>query len=103
MGKIEGARMWLCKKWDLIPTEEHDREVDRLQRQWEVERSMASDTIVKLDDMLAAKTLELESLKNKIVQRAQTPDTIKAKTAAEIRRMVEQNNEREFEEQANGI
>lgn len=55
------------------------------------------------NDQLAAKTLELETLKNKIVERAQTPTTIKAKSAAEIRSLMERQAEREFEEQANGI
>jgi uncharacterized protein YeaO (DUF488 family) len=53
------------------------------------------------EDQLAAKTLELESLKKKIVERAQVTPILKAKSAAEIRRVVEQQNEREFEEQAN--
>jgi Skp family chaperone for outer membrane proteins len=57
----------------------------------------------QVGDLLAAKTLELESLKKKIVEKAKTPPILKAKTAAEIRRLVEQENEREFEEQANGI
>jgi len=55
-----------------------------------------------LGDLLAAKTLELEALKNKIVERAQTPSIIKAKSAAEIRSLMEREAEREFEEQANG-
>jgi hypothetical protein len=51
-----------------------------------------------LGDLLAEKTLELESLKKKIVERAQTPPILRAKSAAEIRRIVDQQNEREFEE-----
>lgn len=56
-----------------------------------------------LNDALAAKELELSTLKNKIVERAQVPSTLKAKTSADVRRIVEQANEAEFEEQANGI
>ena len=57
-------------------------------------------TIVELEDQLATKTLELETLKNKIVERAQVPTILKAKSAAEIRRRVEAENERELEEQS---
>jgi hypothetical protein len=66
--------------------------------------ALAADFKIKCDylgDLLAAKTLELETLKNKIVERAQTPTTIKAKSAAEIRSLMEREAEREFEE-ANG-
>lgn len=54
-------------------------------------------------DKLAVATVQLESLKNKIVKRAKVEPTIKAKSAAEIRRVVEANNEREFEEQTHGL
>ncbi len=48
-------------------------------------------------------TLQLDTLKNKIVAKAEQQPTIKAKSAAEIRRIVEAQNEREFEESANGV
>lgn len=70
-------------------------------RAMEQHRNHAVREWTSISDQLIAKTLELETLKNKIVERAQVPATIKAKSAAEIRRMVEQDNEREFEE-ANG-
>jgi hypothetical protein len=55
------------------------------------------------NDEVARLSLELATLKNKIVERASSPPIMKAKSAAEIRRIVEQQNEREFEESANGI
>ena len=55
------------------------------------------------EDQLTAKTLEYETLKNKIVERAKTPPIIKAKSAAEIRRAMEVQNAHEMEESANGI
>jgi hypothetical protein len=58
--------------------------------------------LMEAKDQLAAKELELATLKNKIVERAQVPSTLKAKTSADVRRIVEQANEAEFEEQANG-
>lgn len=59
--------------------------------------------LMQANDQLAAKTLELESLKNKIVERAQVTPILKAKSSADVRRIVEQDNEREFEESSNGI
>lgn len=50
-------------------------------------------------DRSAALMLELTTLKNKIVERAQVTPILKAKSAAEVRRIVEEQNEREFEEQ----
>jgi hypothetical protein len=73
--------------------------VDRMQR---VINGL-TDSLLDSGDQLAAKTLELESLKNKIVERAQTPTTIKAKSAAEIRSLMERKSEREFEESVDGI
>jgi hypothetical protein len=56
----------------------------------------------RLSDRHAALVLELDSLKKKIVERSQVQPIIKAKTAAQVRNLIEQQNEREFEE-ANGI
>lgn len=56
----------------------------------------------KADDH-AATLLELATLKNKIVERAQVTPILRAKSSADVRRIVEQANEAEFEEQANGI
>ena len=88
----------MIEKWisdaGYMPIEDHLKALD-------AERMWANDRLNVLGDLLAAKTLELETLKNKIVERAQTPSTIKAKSAAEIRSLMERQAEREFEE-ANG-
>lgn len=91
MGKVAE---WMYAKWPMFGP---------IRIRHFAEKSGLRSEILHLGDHLAAKTVELESLKNKIVERAQTPTMIKAKSAAEIRRMVEQENEREFEEQSNGI
>jgi hypothetical protein len=54
------------------------------------EKRDLNDKVSQLADQLAAKTLELESLKNKIVERAQQKPIIKAKTAADVRRLAEE-------------
>lgn len=58
--------------------------------------------LLEVKQELAQKILEVESLKNKIVEKPEPPKIVHAKTAAEVRRFMEQENERELEE-VNGI
>lgn len=85
---------WLHSHLPVVSASERDRLAAEIRR---LERELAQS-----NDRLAYVTLQLETLKNKIVARAEQQPTIKAKSAAEIRRMVEIQNEREFEESANG-
>jgi hypothetical protein len=90
---------WLYRTAHLFSRERerYDRELEY----WHSECARYRDQWRAASDALAEKTLELATLKNKIVERAASPPIMKAKSAAEIRRIVEQQNEREFEESAN--
>jgi hypothetical protein len=87
---IGPAREWIFQHLGIISRKAHLEIILLLQAEK-----------AKLGDQLAMTTLELESLKKKIVERAQVTPILKAKSAAEIRRVMEQEQEREFEE-ANG-
>lgn len=103
MGEIERrfSQWWI----DNVPhfTRRYVTTLQGLLRTTEENRDRARRQLEDVADQLAAKTLELESLKNKIVERAQVTPILKAKSSADVRRIVEQDNEREFEESSNGI
>lgn len=114
MGKMSFDE-WLYWSLPLIGATRKKLLLDRIDQVIEIGRlenecrqagkALASHQLrnIALSDQLAATTLELATLRNKIVERAQVPSTLKAKTSADVRRIVEQANEAEFEEQANGI
>ena|ERR1700689_2954954 len=108
MGKV---KQWIYQNWPAALTSQAHRDtINATIEYWQMVAKEREELIGKLDmalietqDQLTARTLELESLKKKIVERAQVAPIIRAKSAAEIRRLMEQEQEREFEESANGI
>jgi hypothetical protein len=53
------------------------------------------DLLEESQERLALAVMELESLKKKIVERAQVTPILKAKSSADVRRIMEMENERE--------